>query len=65
MGMKLLAGYAVRFDQGAAGCIAIVNDAFARAAFPNQTAVGRRFVGDGKRLEIVGVVATAKSRTIG
>ena len=65
MGTALLAGDVVRFDQGATEGIAIVNDAFARAAFPNQTALGRRFVGDGKRLEIVGVVATAKSRTIG
>ena len=65
MGTALLAGDVVRFDQGATGGIAIVNDAFAREAFPNQTPLGRRFVGDGKRLEIVGVVATAKSRTIG
>jgi predicted permease len=44
---------------------AIVNDAFARAAFPNESPVGRRIVGDGKTLDVVGVVETVKSRTIG
>jgi putative ABC transport system permease protein len=43
----------------------IVNDAFARAAFPNESPIGRRIVGDGKALDIAGVVETAKSRTIG
>ena len=43
----------------------IVNDAFARAAFPNESPIGRRIVGDGKALDIVGVVQTVKSRTIG
>ncbi len=70
-GIPLLAGDVSRFDQG--GGIAIVNDAFARAAFPNQSAlrqssgqaIGRRIVGDGMRLQLVGVAATAKSRTIG
>jgi predicted permease len=45
--------------------IAIVNDAFARAVFPGESPIGRRIAGDGKRLRIVGVVGTAKSRTIG
>ncbi len=44
---------------------AIVNDAFARAMFPDRAAVGQRFAGDGMALEIAGVVATAKSRTVG
>jgi ABC-type antimicrobial peptide transport system permease subunit len=44
---------------------AVVNEAFARAVFPEGAPLGRRFVGDGRNLEIVGVVATAKSRTIG
>jgi ABC-type antimicrobial peptide transport system permease subunit len=42
-----------------------VNDAFARAAFPDRSPIGRYVLGDGRRLEIVGVVGTAKSRTIG
>jgi predicted permease len=44
---------------------AIVNEAFARAAFPDRSPIGRRVLGDGRALEIVGKVATAKSRTIG
>ena len=55
------------FGAGAAGPqpIAIVNDAFARAAFPGRSPIGRQIVGDGMSLRIAGVVATAKSRTIG
>jgi putative ABC transport system permease protein len=72
MGISFLAGDDFRFDQGATEGIAIVNEAFVRAAFPNQSAlrqssgqsIGRRVLGDGKRLQIVGVVATAKSRRI-
>jgi predicted permease len=48
----------------AAGRPAIVNQAFVDAAFPGQSAVGRRVLGDGKALDIVGVVGTAKSRSI-
>jgi predicted permease len=65
MGIPFLAGEEFRADQAAAGRPAIVNDAFARAAFPNQSPIGRVVLGDGKKLEIVGLVATAKSRTIG
>ena len=43
----------------------IVNDAFARAAFQDELAIGRRILGDGKALDVAGVVSTAKSRTIG
>ena len=65
MGISFLAGEDFHFDQAAAGSAAIVNDAFARAAFPNQSSIGRRVLGDGKALEIVGLVATANSRSIG
>jgi predicted permease len=65
MGIPFLSGVDFLVGQGATGRTAIVNDAFARSAFPNQSPIGRRVVGDGKSLEIVGVVATAKSRTIG
>jgi putative ABC transport system permease protein len=65
MGISFLAGEDFRFDQPPTGGLAIVNDAFARAAFPNESPIGRRVLGDGKALEIVGLVATAKSRTIG
>jgi predicted permease len=49
----------------ATGKPVIVNEAFARAVFPNQSPIGRRVLGDGRALEIAGLVATAKSRTIG
>jgi predicted permease len=65
MGIPFLNGEEFRVDQPSAARAAIVNDAFARAAFPDQSAIGRIVIGDGKRLEIVGVVTTAKSRTIG
>src|SRR5688572_1391337 len=65
MGIPFLSGSDFDIGHSATGRAAIVNDAFARAAFPNQSPIGRRVVGDGKSLEIVGLVATAKSRTIG
>jgi hypothetical protein len=65
MGIPFLEGEDFRPDRTSAEGIAIVNDAFARAAFPNQSPIGRRILGDGKQLEIVGIAATAKSRTIG
>jgi predicted permease len=65
MGISFLAGENFRGDQAATARPAIVNDAFARASFPNQSPIGRRILGDGKALDIVGLVATAKSRTIG
>jgi predicted permease len=64
LGIPFMAGQEFPAGEAAAGR-AIVNDAFARAAFPGQSPLGRRVVGDGKNLEIVGIVSTAKSRTIG
>ncbi len=64
MGISFLGGEDFRHDQPRRG-LAIVNDTFARAAFPRGSPIGRRVLGDGKELEIVGLVATAKSRTIG
>ena len=43
----------------------IVNEAFARAMFPGQSPDRPTCTGDGKALDVVGVVATAKSRSIG
>jgi predicted permease len=45
--------------------IAIVNQALADKAFPKQSPVGRRIAYLGRTVRIVGLVATAKSRTIG
>jgi len=66
LGITFLAGEDFRLDQAAAtGSPAIVNESFARAAFPNESPIGRRVLGDGKALTIVGLVTTASSRTIG
>jgi predicted permease len=65
MGIPLLAGESFPFEQTASYGPAIVNEAFARAAFPGHSPLGRRVLGDGKALDIIGVVPTAKSRTIG
>ena len=64
MGITLLDGRDFVAGERATG-VAIINDALARAAFPNESPIGRRIVGDGKNVEVVGVVSTAKSRTIG
>ena len=63
LAMPLLAGQDFRPDAAATGT-AIVNEAFARAAFPQQSPIGQRVLGDGRNVMIVGVVSTAKSRTI-
>jgi hypothetical protein len=65
MGIAFLAGEDFRLEETGTTRRAIVNDAFARAVFPGESPIGRRVAGDGKMLEIVGLVATAKSRTIG
>ena len=65
MGISFLAGEDFGSEPAVAGRPAIVNEAFARAAFQGQSPIGRRVLGDGKALDIVGVVATAKSRSIG
>jgi predicted permease len=63
MGIPIVSGEEFRFGE-ASGRSAIINEAFARAAFPDGSPIGRRVVGDGKALDVVGVVGTAKSRTV-
>jgi len=65
MGIPFLAGEDFRLERPASGTAVIVNDAFLRAVLPSESPIGRRVLGDGKALDIRGVVATAKSRTIG
>ncbi len=65
LGISVLAGEQFPFASVLSATSAIVNDTFARMAFPGQSAIGRRVLGDGKALDIVGVVATVKSRSIG
>jgi ABC-type antimicrobial peptide transport system permease subunit len=64
MGIPFVAGEDFREADNRAH-VAIVNDAFARAAFSGQSPIGRRVLGDGKALEIIGIVATANSRSVG
>jgi predicted permease len=64
MGIAFRAGDDFGFETPRAGRPAVVNEAFARAAFPGQSPIGRRVVGDGKALDVVGLVATARSRTV-
>jgi len=64
MGIPFVAGEDFREDETRAQ-VAIVNEAFARAAFPGQSPLGRRVLGDGRALDIIGIVATAKSRSVG
>ncbi len=45
--------------------IALVNQELAKKAFPGRTPIGRRIHYQGRTVRITGVVATAKSRTIG
>jgi predicted permease len=58
-------------DRDGRPLVAIVNESFAKAAWPGQPAVGKRFwqaespTEDGRPLEVVGVARDAKYRTLG
>ncbi|HYX81064.1 MAG TPA: FtsX-like permease family protein, partial [Gemmatimonadales bacterium] len=54
-------------DRAGAPRVAIVNETFARRAWPGQSAVGKRFVMGVSRVpfDVIGVVRDAKYRTIG
>ena len=68
VGMPLVAGRGVRdSDRAAATPVAIVNESFARAVWPDRPAVGQHFLhGDADEpavaVEVVGVAADAKYR---
>jgi predicted permease len=64
LGIPLIAGEDFRGGVPADD-IVIVNQAFAAQAFPGENLVGRRIDFYKRSLRIVGVVGTAKSRTIG
>jgi predicted permease len=67
LGIPFLAGEDVHDDppgHARPAIPAVVNEAFARAAFAGGSPIGARILGDGKALDIVGVVATVKSRSI-
>lgn len=71
VGLPLVAGRAfTAADHDGAPRVAIVNEAFARTAWPGQPAVGQRFWQvtsehkDGRPLEVVGIVGDARYRYI-
>jgi predicted permease len=63
-GIRMIAGEDFRPGVPAED-IAIVNQALAGRAFPNQNPIGRRIFYMGRTIRIAGLVATTKSRTIG
>ena len=65
MGIRFVAGDDFSPARSPRPDVAIVNEAFAHAAFGGRSPLGRHVLGNGRNLEIVGLVATAKSRTIG
>lgn len=68
LGMRLVAGRAFRdSDRAGAALVAIVNESFAREAWPGRPAVGQRFLHQDRddhetAVEVVGVAADAKYR---
>jgi predicted permease len=64
LGIRFMSGDDFRPGSPAEGVV-IVNQALADSGFPAQNPIGRRVSYGGRMLRIIGVVATAKSRTIG
>jgi predicted permease len=71
IGMRVVQGRAIdATDRAGAPYVAVVNDTFARTAWPDRPAVGQRFTQDQgpdeppRTVEVVGVVADAKYRYI-
>ncbi len=65
LGIRLLRGQDFGFERPGGEGVVIVNEAFARKAFPGQDPVGRRVYRNNKPYRIVGLTATSKVRTIG
>ena len=65
LGIPLLAGEDFREDMPEPADVAIINETLARKAFPNQNPIGRQVSYQDRTVRIVGVVATAKTQSIG
>jgi predicted permease len=66
MGIPLVRGRDfAESDRAGAGDVAILNEAFAKALFPGQDAVGRTLTTDDRVVTIIGVARNAKYRSLG
>jgi predicted permease len=64
LGIRMIGGE--DFQPGApSGDVAITNEALAAKAFPQRNPIGRFISYQGRRVRIIGLVATTKSQTIG
>jgi predicted permease len=64
MGIPLLRGRDFRRQEGTER-VAIINETLAERMFPGEEPLGRRFRGDNKVWEIIGIAKNSKSRTLG
>jgi len=65
IGTPRLAGRDFVKESPAGPKVAIVNEAFAQALFPNGNPLGRQVTGGGRTYQIVGIVKNIKSRFLG
>ena len=65
LGIPMLSGEDFRADMPAAEDVAIMNETLASKAFPHQNPIGRRVSYQDRMVRIIGVVATAKTRSVG
>ncbi len=66
IGLRLVDGRnLMRTDQDSTWRSALVNEEFVRRFFPGRSGLHRRFRHDGREVEIVGVVNTARIRSLG
>jgi predicted permease len=65
LGMPVVAGRDFADESATAPKVAVVNEACAHRLFENENPIGQRVNGGGVTFEIIGVVKTIKSRTLG
>jgi len=65
LGIPLLQGQDFGSERPDGEAVVIVNEAFARRAFPGQDPVGRRVYRNSNAYRVIGLAATSKVRTIG
>jgi predicted permease len=65
IGTPILYGRSFQNETAASPRVAVVNQALARAAFGQESPIGRRVKSSGKWYEVIGVAGNIKSRTLG